>query len=228
MAAKETLSSINAEPTGDGSAAAAEDGVFLSWTGRRTFRAAVPTPRVFIPVPEASDPTEEDPGNLVIEGDNRQAMVSLFAQYQSQVDVVVIDVPYNTGKNDFRYDDARFQDPDADGAMLRNVALFDQFNPDQIRGDDAPMGNTFCSLVPRFGGALAFADASSDPRVSHVGTPVVSYCGVQLRDGDGESFGTLCHFDLKPCEPRTSDLQFLEMLAPLLQRMILESRPKPI
>lgn len=114
-----------------------------------------------------------------------------------------------------------------DGAMLRNVALFDQFNPDHIRGDDAPMGNTFCSLVPRFGGALAFADASSDPRVSHVGTPVVSYCGVQLRDGDGEPLGTLCHFDLKPCEPRTSDLPFLEMLAPLLQRMILESRAKP-
>ena len=45
-----------------------------------------------VPVPEASDPTDEDPGNLVIEGDNRQAMVSLFAQYQSQVDVVIIDV----------------------------------------------------------------------------------------------------------------------------------------
>ncbi len=80
-----------------------EDGVFLSWAGRKGFRAAVPTPRVFVPVPEASDPTEEDPGNLVIEGDNRQAMVSLFPQYQSQVDVVAIDVPYNTGKNDFRY-----------------------------------------------------------------------------------------------------------------------------
>jgi adenine-specific DNA-methyltransferase len=101
----------------EGSAeAATEDGVFLSWAGRKAFRAAVPTPRVFVPVAEASDPTDEDPGNLVIEGDNRQAMVSLFAQYQSQVDVVVIDPPYNTGKNDFRYDDARFQDPDADQA----------------------------------------------------------------------------------------------------------------
>lgn len=93
-----------------------EDGVFLSWAGRKNFRAAVPTPRVFVPVPEASDPRPEDPGNLVIEGDNRQAMVSLFAQYQNQVDAVLIDVPYNTGKNDFRYDDARFQDPDADHA----------------------------------------------------------------------------------------------------------------
>jgi adenine-specific DNA-methyltransferase len=93
-----------------------DDGVFLSWTGRKNFRAAVPTPRVFVPVPEASDPTDEDPGNLVIEGDNRQALVSLFAQYKAEVDIVLIDVPYNTGKNDFRYDDARFQDPDADHA----------------------------------------------------------------------------------------------------------------
>jgi adenine-specific DNA-methyltransferase len=95
---------------------AQDDGVFLSWAGRRNFRAAVPNPRVMLPVGEASDPTAEDPGNLLIEGDNRQAMVSLFAQYHGQVDVVLIDPPYNTGKNDFRYDDARFHDPDADAA----------------------------------------------------------------------------------------------------------------
>lgn len=107
--ASEAPDDTAAEPT-------PEEGVFLSWTGRKGFRAAVPTPRVFVPVPEASDSTDEDPGNFVIEGDNRQAMVSLFAQYKSEVDVVLIDVPYNTGKNDFRYDDARFQDPDADQA----------------------------------------------------------------------------------------------------------------
>ena len=108
-----------------------------------------------------------------------------------------------------------------DGEMLRNVSLFDQFNPEQARGEDAPMENTFCSLVPGFNGALAFTEAANDARVSHVETPVVSYCGVQLRDGDGVALGTLCHFDLKPCEPRTSDLQFLETLAPLLQQTIM-------
>lgn len=108
-----------------------------------------------------------------------------------------------------------------DGALLRNVSLFDQFNPQKLQGDDAPLGNTFCSLVPRFDGALAFAQASLDARLPHVDTPVVSYCGVQLRDADGVALGTLCHFDLKPCEPRTSDLQFLEALAPLLQRAIM-------
>lgn len=110
-----------------------------------------------------------------------------------------------------------------DGPILRNVGLFDQFNPEQPRGDDAAIDDTFCSLLPRFGGALAFSDASMDPRVSDVVTPVVSYCGVQLRGGNGVALGTLCHFDLKPCESRTSDLQFLEMLAPLLQRTIEEN-----
>jgi hypothetical protein len=38
----------------------------------------------------------------VIEGDNRQAMLSLLSQYGGKVDVVLIDPPDNTGKNDFR------------------------------------------------------------------------------------------------------------------------------
>jgi hypothetical protein len=108
-----------------------------------------------------------------------------------------------------------------DGPMLRNVGLFDQFNPEQGQGDDAPIGNTFCSLLPQFNGALAFAEACLDPRVSHIETAVVSYCGVQLRNDNGVPVGTLCHFDLKPCEPRTSDMQLLEMVAPLLQRAIM-------
>ncbi|MBA2237111.1 MAG: GAF domain-containing protein [Lysobacter sp.] len=108
-----------------------------------------------------------------------------------------------------------------DGPMLRNVSLFDQFNPEQARGDDSPIGATFCSLVPRFGGALTFSEACNDPRVSQIQSPVVSYCGVQLRDEAGTPLGTLCHFDLKPCETRTSDLEFLETVAPLLQRTMM-------
>jgi adenine-specific DNA-methyltransferase len=102
-----------------------DPGLDLSWPERRRGRVRVPTPRVLTPVPEASDPTAEDPGNLIIEGDNRQAMVSLIAQYRGQVDVVLIDVPYNTGKNDFRYSDRRFRDPDADDDDGKFVAAED-------------------------------------------------------------------------------------------------------
>jgi len=111
-----------------------------------------------------------------------------------------------------------------DGPMLRNVSLFDQFNPEDVRGEDAPIEHTFCSLVPGFGGTLAFFNAATEPRVMHVDTPVVSYCGVLLHDDHGSPLGTLCHFDLKPCETRTSDLQFLETLAPILQRTIVALR----
>lgn len=89
-------------------------GSVLQWAGRSRARVAIPKPRVLEPVAEHSDPTDEDPGNLVVEGDNRQAMVSLMSQFGGKVDVVLIDPPYNTGKGDFRYDDARFDDPNAD------------------------------------------------------------------------------------------------------------------
>ncbi|WP_342152275.1 site-specific DNA-methyltransferase [Methylorubrum sp. SB2] len=47
--------------------------------------------------------------NLVIEGENLQAMVSLY-KYRGQVDLIVTDPPFNTGK-DFRYNDRWDEDP---------------------------------------------------------------------------------------------------------------------
>ncbi len=114
----ESKEALDAPPPLVGSAdtpeAEAGQGTTLSWFGRRQARVSIPRPRILEPVPKHSDVTDEDPGNLLIEGDNRQAMVSLLPQYAGKVDVVLIDPPYNTGKKDFRYSDARFKDPDAD------------------------------------------------------------------------------------------------------------------
>lgn len=88
-------------------------GVFLSWRGRKRAKILVPLPRLLETLEEEGDPTEEDPGNLIIEGDNKQAMSSLRYLFADQVDVVLIDPPYNTGKEDFRYSDKRYEDPDA-------------------------------------------------------------------------------------------------------------------
>ncbi len=52
--------------------------------------------------------------NMLIEGDNLQVLASLKPRYAGQVDVIYIDPPYNLGKDDFRYSDRRFHDPDAD------------------------------------------------------------------------------------------------------------------
>ena len=47
--------------------------------------------------------------NLILEGENLQAMVSLY-KYRGQIDLIVADPPYNTG-NDFRYNDRWDTDP---------------------------------------------------------------------------------------------------------------------
>jgi len=56
---------------------------------------------------------EEQARNLVIEGDNLQAMVSLYRE-RGQVDLILTDPPYNTG-NDWRYNDRWDTDPNDPG-----------------------------------------------------------------------------------------------------------------
>lgn len=90
-----------------------ESGLHLHWHGRRSYRSAIPTPRVLEPDPKLSF-GDEDAGNLIIEGDNLQVMVSLQSQFADAIDVVYIDPPYNRGGNDFRYSDARHEDPNAE------------------------------------------------------------------------------------------------------------------
>jgi adenine-specific DNA-methyltransferase len=51
----------------------------------------------------------EQTKNLIIEGENLQALVSLY-KYRGQVDLILTDPPYNTGQ-DFRYNDRWDEDP---------------------------------------------------------------------------------------------------------------------
>ena len=99
----------------DGEQVREESGLHLHWQGRRSYRSAIPTPRVLEPVPKLSF-GDQNAGNLLIEGDNLQVMVSLQSQFADAIDVVYIDPPYNRGGNDFRYSDARFEDPNADAS----------------------------------------------------------------------------------------------------------------
>jgi adenine-specific DNA-methyltransferase len=98
-----------------------ESGLHLHWQGRRSYRSAVPTPRVLEPDTKLSF-GDRDAGNLIIEGDNLQVMVSLQSQFADAIDVVYIDPPYNRGGKDFRYSDARFEDPNADGFDAQYVS----------------------------------------------------------------------------------------------------------
>ena len=58
-------------------------------------------------------------------------------------------------------------------------------------------------------------------RSSHEpGSPVVSYCGVLLHDEASLPFGTLCHFDLKPCDAPAHDLELLIAVSPAIFRAL--------
>lgn len=50
--------------------------------------------------------------NLIIEGDNYHALVALNYTYKGRVDIIYIDPPYNTGGDDFIYNDRYVNDDD--------------------------------------------------------------------------------------------------------------------
>lgn len=107
------------------------------------------------------------------------------------------------------------------GDVLSNEALFDRYDSAVLKGGDTPMEATYCSLVGRQEAPLEITDSSADSRVKGlVDTPVVSYCGVLIRDEAGKAFGTLCHYDMQRCEERTTDLPLLQAAAAMLYQKL--------
>ena len=56
-------------------------------------------------VPDPKKSCGDDPENLIIQGDNLQALKSLLPRYAGKVDLVFIDPPYNTGNEGWSYND---------------------------------------------------------------------------------------------------------------------------
>lgn len=91
-------------------------GVHVSFPGRTKARriSSLVRPRVQKFIPELSvGSAEAQANNLLIEGDNLQALASLY-KWREQVDLILTDPPYNTG-NDFRYNDRWDDDPNDSG-----------------------------------------------------------------------------------------------------------------
>jgi len=83
-----------------------------------------------------------------------------------------------------------------DGGILKNVLLHDkagELRPDFLA--EVPFETSFCQFVIR-DGHFQTCESGADPRLD--GHPyqgvMVSYHGVPIL-GDGEIWGTLCHFD---------------------------------
>jgi len=113
-----------------------------------------------------------------------------------------------------------------EGEVLRSEVLVDGNQPLVRRGEDVPLAATFCSLVGRQQAPLEILDVTTDPQYAGlVDTPVISYCGVLIRDAQGQPYGTLCHYDLQRCQERTTDQPLLEAAAALLYQQLHPSDP---
>ncbi len=93
-----------------------EGGIRIDFAGKANVRtlARRVRPRVLRTLKKHSAGDAGDQArNLVVEGDNLQAMATLFRE-RGQVDLVLTDPPYNTG-NDWRYNDRWDADPNDPG-----------------------------------------------------------------------------------------------------------------
>lgn len=112
MADPEDLTTIPTEHLAAELEARSTDGIRISFAGKSNARtlARKVRPRVQRTVKKYCAGSNADQSrNLVIEGDNLQAMATLYGDH-GQVDLIVTDPPYNTGK-DFRYNDKWEEDP---------------------------------------------------------------------------------------------------------------------
>jgi len=93
-----------------------EGGIKIAFSGKSNARqlARAVRPRVSRLVSKYAVGSPEDRArNIVVEGDNLQAMATLYKE-RGQVDLILTDPPYNTGK-DFRYNDRWDEDPNDPG-----------------------------------------------------------------------------------------------------------------
>lgn len=92
-------------------------GIKIMFPGKAASRrlARKVKPRVLQHVKKYGSSSEENTqGNMLLEGDNLQAMATLY-KLHGKVDLILTDPPYNTG-GDWRYSDSWDEDPNDDGA----------------------------------------------------------------------------------------------------------------
>ena len=90
---------------------------FINWAGDKTqeqFEGAEGKFPVLKEVKKNDIVSDEhEPHNVLIEGDNFHALAALNFTHAKSIDVIYIDPPYNTGNNDFKYNDRYVDKEDA-------------------------------------------------------------------------------------------------------------------
>lgn len=129
---------------------------------------------------------------------------------------------YLNGRTRFRYTGVYHAEP----PLLRNVFLFDRENPRlNVSGEVAPLHETYCGISLVTNEPFATADAPHDERLRlHAAREVViSYSGFPIRMADGQPWGSLCHFDVRPRLLSADEQCVLAATAELFARWAAES-----
>lgn len=102
----------------------------LQFPGKETAKAAVFTPSHKTLVADKDQSKNfDDTGNLFIEGDNLDVLKMLQNSYRGRIKMIYIDPPYNTGGDDFIYND-NFSIEQKE--YLRNVGVLDEEGERQV------------------------------------------------------------------------------------------------
>lgn len=109
--------------------------------------------------------------------------------------------------------------------VLRSVCFYDRWNPTTTTQPDVPVDATYCAIVQRHDQPLEVADVRSEHRFPWMKrNSFTSYCGVPVRDEDGRVIGTVCHFDIQPCQAASSEMPLLALAARLFAPHVLTHR----
>ena len=107
--------------------------------------------------------------------------------------------------------------------VLRNVHLFDRENPTlDCSGAVAPLDETYCSITSTTSAPFATANARRDSRLrEHAAREsVLCYSGVPIRLPSSATWGTLCHYDLRPRLMAATEIAVLESVIPVIAEWI--------
>lgn len=107
--------------------------------------------------------------------------------------------------------------------LLRNVALFDRENPTlDCSGAVARLDETSSATAAAASAPCAVFGAARDARLCGHLAPdaVLCYSGVRIRLASGSTWGTLCHFDLRPRLLLASEIDVLHAVMPAIARWI--------
>ena len=117
-----------------------------------------------------------------------------------------------------------------DPPQLCNVELFDRENPElNLSGGVTRLNATYCALTYA-SGPFETDDSRSDHRLTDHASrqSVISYAGVPLRLANGQVWGTLCHFDLRPRLLPHGERAILESVAPALVASVQRYQAEPV